>query len=398
MANAQEDDRPLAGLLVIELAGFLAGPFTGTLMAEFGARVVKVEPPQGDPLRRFGTGTEDPDRSLLWLSEARNKTCLTLDLDRPEGVALLKRLLAKADVVIDDAPAGRLTAAGLDWPAFRQAFPQAVLVQASGYGAAGPCRDRPGAGLLAQAFGGLSALAGFPGGPPMVPGTPLMADYTTGLYGFVGAMIALEHRARSGRGQRVDLALYEPVLRQLDEAAVVFGRLGKVRQPEGSGTVTACPHGHFQTRDGKWVAIACTSDKMFARLAGEAMGRPELAGPDLYGPQARRLAARDTVVRLVADWTATLDREALLQVCVAAGVPIGPINSIADIFADPHFRARADLTTITDPQLGPVTVPSVFPKLSRSPGRIDHLGPPRADDAAAAIIRSYGAMDSRDDG
>lgn len=383
MADAEADGRPLAGLLVIELAGFLAGPFAGTLMAEFGARVVKLEPPGGDPLRRFGTGTEDPDRALLWLSESRNKTCLTLDLDRPEGVALLRRLLAKADVVIDDAPDGRLAAAGLDWPAFRRAFPRAVLVQASGYGAAGPYRDRPGAGLLAQAFGGLSALAGFPGGPPMIPGTPLLADYATGLHGFVGAMIALEHRTRSGRGQRVDLALYEPVLRQLDEAAVVYGRMGRVRQPEGAGTVTACPHGHFQTRDGKWVAIACTSDKMFGRLAREAMGRPELAAPDRYGLQASRLAARDDVVRLVADWTASLDREALLEVCVAAGVPIGPINAIADIFADPLFRARGDLTTVDDPALGPVTVPSVFPKLSRSPGRIDRLGPPLTADPAA---------------
>lgn len=344
-------------------------------MAEFGAEVIKVEAPGGDPLRRVGTATEAPDRSLLWLSEARNKTCLTLDIDQPDGMALLHRLIGKADIVIDSTPPGRLAAAGLGWSDLTQRWPSLILVSVSGYGATGPYRDQPAIGLLAQAFGGLSALAGFPGGPPLVPGTPFLADYATGLYGFIGALMALRHRDRTGRGQRVDLGLYEPVLRQLDELALVYGRDGRERAPEGAGTVTACPHGHFRSRDGHWVAIACTSDKMFARLAEDAMGQPDLAAPDRYGVLAKRLAERQAVDRIVADWAASLDREALMGCCVAAEVPIGPLNSIADCVADPHFQARRNIVSIDDPDLGPITVPSVFPRLSLTPGRIDWLGP-----------------------
>jgi succinyl-CoA:(S)-malate CoA-transferase subunit A len=212
----------------------------------------------------------------------------------------------------------------------------------------------------------------------------------------VGALLALRRREQGGRGQVVDIGLYEAVFRQLDELAVAYGFAGKVRQREGAGTVTACPHGHFRTRDDRWVAIACTSDKMFARLA-EAMERPELASAGQYGRQAERLAGRDAVNRLVGDWTQSLSREALMDRCLAVGVPIGRINSIADIAADPHCRAREVVTRIAAEGLGEVAVPSVMPRLSRTPGRVASLGPALGEATAAVLCDLLGLSDDEMD-
>jgi crotonobetainyl-CoA:carnitine CoA-transferase CaiB-like acyl-CoA transferase len=214
-----------------------------------------------------------------------------------------------------------------------------------------------------------------PDGPPVTPGSTSLGDYLAGLYGAIGALVALTHVRAGGPGQVIDVGLYEAVFRVLDELAPAYARNGIVREREGIGTRNACPHGHFPTRDGKWVAIACTTDKMFARLAN-AMGRPELATGDAYGPQQRRLAARETVDRLVAAWTGSLCREQVMARCLAEEVPAGPLNAIDDIFADPQFRARDDLVTVQDPELGAVVVPGVIPKLSATPGRITSLGPP----------------------
>jgi crotonobetainyl-CoA:carnitine CoA-transferase CaiB-like acyl-CoA transferase len=188
-------------------------------------------------------------------------------------------------------------------------------------------------------------------------------------------MLALRDKARTGHGQVIDIGIYEAVFRQLDELAPAYGLNGTVREREGSGSFVAVPHGHFRTREGKWVAIACTTDRMFQRLA-DAMGRPELASSTLYGEQRRRLAARDEVNRIVTEWALALTREELLERCIAREVPVGKLNSIADIFADEHFRARGNLAEVAEDGLGPVTVPNVVPTLSETPGRITNLGPP----------------------
>ncbi|KAF0136817.1 MAG: succinyl-CoA:(S)- malate CoA transferase subunit A [Rhodospirillaceae bacterium] len=208
-----------------------------------------------------------------------------------------------------------------------------------------------------------------------MPGSNPLGDYMSGLYGAIGIMLALRQRQKTGRGQMIDVGIYEAVFRQLDEIAAVYGMFGRIREREGAGTVIACPHGHFRTKDDKWVAIACTTDKMFARLVEDAMSKPELASSGLYGIKAKRLAARKEVDTLVSQWTMSLNREEVMQKCIDAEVPIGQINSIADIFADPHFRARGDLVTITVPEVGEVVAPGVFPRLSRTPGRITSLGP-----------------------
>ncbi len=375
--------RPLEGIRVLDAATFIAAPYCAAILGEFGAEVIKVEQPgTGDPFRRFGTATERDDSSLAWLSEERNKSSVTLNLRAPEGADLFKRLVAKSDVVCENFRPGTLEKWGLGWDILHAVNPALVLLRVTGYGQTGPYRDRPGFARVAHAVGGLTNLAGMPGEMPMTPGSTSLADYMSGLYGAVGILLALRHRDATGEGQYIDLGLYESVFRVLDETAPAYARNGIVREREGAGTTNACPHGHFGTGDGKWVAIACTTNKMFARLA-EAMGRPELADDEHYGRQRVRLAARAEVDRLVEEWTGSMDQARVMEACLAHEVPCGAINTIADIFADPHFKARGNLAAIDEPDLGEIIVPSVVPRLSETPGRIDTLGPPlgNANDA-----------------
>lgn len=362
----------LEGIRVLDLGTFVAGPYCATLLAEFGAEVIKIEPPgEGDSLRKFGTATECGD-TLVWLSESRNKKCVTLNLRKPRGIELLKALVARCDVLVENFRPGVMEKWGLGWDEVHALNPKAVMVRVSAYGQTGPYRSRPGFARVAHAFSGLALLAGEPGRVPVVPGSTSLADYMSGVYGAFGAMVALQARTRTGEGQCVDLGLYEPVFRVLDEIVPAFQRLGVVRERMGADTVNVCPHSHYQTRDGKWIAIACSNDKIFARLAG-AMGRPELASPERYGPRDNRLAARNEVNGIVADWVASLDCADVIARCDAAGTPASLLYSIADIFADPQYAARENIRTL-DSRVGAVAVPGVVPKLSATPGEINWLG------------------------
>jgi len=366
---------PLTGVRVIDVGNFLAGPYAASIMGEFGAEVLKVEHPvAGDPMRHFGTPTRRHDASLAWLSEARNKKSVTIDLRQRRGVELFIRLCAKSDVVVENFRPGTMEEWGLGWQVLHEANPGLVMLRVSGYGQTGPYRRRPGFAHIAHAIGGLSYLAGFPGETPVVPGTAPLGDYISSLYGVIGVMLALRHKEETGRGQVIDIGIYEAVFRHMDELAASYGLFGKVREREGSGSFAAVPHGHFRCKDGHWVAIACTTDKMFERLS-EAMERPELASHLLYGEQRKRLVAREEVNAIVIEWVGSLSREQVLERCVAKEVPIGKLNSIADIFEDEHFRARGNLATIEEEGVGPVVVPGVVPTLSATPGRITNLGP-----------------------
>ncbi|NBC31937.1 MAG: CoA transferase [Alphaproteobacteria bacterium] len=390
---------PLEGIRIVDVGTFIAGPYAAALLGEFGAEVLKVEHPvAGDPFRRFGTPTSRSDSTLAWLSEARNKKSVTIDLRVPKGAELFRRLIAKSDVLIENFRPGRMAEWGLGWDVLREVNPGLVMLQVSGYGQTGPYRDRPGFAHIAHAFGGLSYLAGFPGQTPVVPGSTPLGDYMSSLYGAIGIMLALRQRRETGKGQVIDVGIYEAVFRQLDEIAAAYALYGKVREREGSGTVIACPHGHFRTKDDKWVAIACTNDKMFARLAEDAMDRPELASSSAYGLQAKRLAARKDVDRIVSDWTASMTREELMAKCLKADVPIGSLNNIADIFADEHFRARQVLETVHEPGIGDVVVPRCLPRLSETPGRIRNLGPPlgNATDEVLETLLGFAAHEIRE--
>ena len=368
-------DLPMSGVRVIDVGTFLAGPYAASVMGEFGAEVLKVEHPiAGDPMRRFGTATDRSDATLAWLSEARNRKSVTIDLRQPQGVDLFLRLIAKADVLVENFRPGTMEEWGLGWDVLHAANPRLVMLRVSGYGQTGPYRRRSGFAHIAHAVGGLSYLAGFPGETPVVPGTAPLGDYVSSLYGAIGVLLALRHCKKTGRGQVIDIGIYEAVFRQMDELAASYGMFGKIREREGAGSFVACPHGHFPTKDGHWVAIACTTDKMFERLA-DAMDRPELASSGLYGEQRKRLGARDEVNEIVVNWTTSQTRAELMERCLEHQVPIGQLNSIADIFADEHIQARGNLETAEDPELGHVVVPGVVPTLSETPGRITGLGP-----------------------
>jgi crotonobetainyl-CoA:carnitine CoA-transferase CaiB-like acyl-CoA transferase len=247
-----------------------------------------------------------------------------------------------------------------------------VLVRISAYGQDGPLRAQPGFARIAHAFSGLAYLSGEPGRLPVVPGSTSLADYMSGMYGAIGALVALRARDTTGEGQCVDLALYESVFRVLDEIVPAFQQHGLVRERMGADTVNVCPHSHYQTSDGKWIALACSNDRMFERLA-DAMGRPELASQTRYGDKEARLAARDDVNRIVSDWMSSLDHKTVLSRCAEFDVPASLIFSIADIFEDPQYRARGNIRTL-DSRIGDLAVPDVVPRLSGTPGEIRWLG------------------------
>lgn len=367
------DVQALQGCRVLDVASFLAGPFCATQLGEFGAEVIKVElPGVGDATRRFGTMTECGD-SLPWLSESRNKKCITLDLRKPDGVALIKRLVEQSDVLIENFQPGTMERWGLGWDVLSAINPRLIMVRISGYGQTGPYKDRPGFGRIGNAFGGLSFLAGYPDRAPVTPGSATIPDYMAGLYGALGTLLAMQAREKTGRGQFVDIGLYEPIFRILDELAPAFQKTGYVRQRMGPGTVNVVPHSHYPTRDNRWIAIACTNDKIFARLA-EAMERPELAEPDSWGPLANRERDRVLVDETVGAWTVQFDRAELLRMCEASQVPAGPVYAIDEIFEDPHYAARGNILTVPDSRVGELAVPNVVPRLSDTPGAVRWLG------------------------
>jgi crotonobetainyl-CoA:carnitine CoA-transferase CaiB-like acyl-CoA transferase len=379
MNEPQENDtreapvQALAGIRVLDLGTFIAAPFAATIMGEFGAEVVKLERPgSGDPLRGFGTPSRRGD-TLCWLSEARNKRSLTLDLSQARGREILLQLVPHFDVVCESFRPGTMERWGLGFEELLQRNPRLVMLRVSGFGQTGPLRERPGFARISHAFGGLAHLTGMPGGPPLTPGSTSLADYISGLYGALGVLMALRVRDQVG-GQYIDLALYESIFRVLDDIAGTYAQDGVVRGRLGLGTSNACPHGHFESRDGRWLALACSSDKMFARFAA-MIGRPELAAPDRYGRVARRLANRDEVDGITAEWMRAHDAQDIVERCGRAEVPCALVNTIEDIFADAQFQARENLLTVAAPGAGDCVVPNVIPRLSRTPGSVSRPGP-----------------------
>ena len=383
-----KNDKPLSGVRVLDIACFIAAPYAATLMGEFGADVIKVEHPSGgDPLRQFGTKTDLPNQSLAWLNEARNKRSITLNLSKPEGAEMLKKLAKNCDVICENFRPGTLEKWGLGYDELSKVNPRLILLRISGYGQTGPYKDRPGFARIAHAFGGLTYLSGLPGEIPVTPGSTSLGDYMTGMNGCIGIMMALRHREQTGKGQVIDCALFESVFRILDEIAPRYSFDGFVREPEGTGTLNACPHGHFPCRDDKFIAIACTTDKMFERLTA-AMQRPDLR--EKFGAQSTRLANREIVLSEVEKWTLSFSRDNLIEICTESDVPAGAINSISDIFNDPHFEERQVMKNFHVPNLGKITVPNVIPGLSDSPGAVEFLGPDLGQDNYAIYKQELG--------
>jgi len=366
--------RPLEGMRVIDIATYIAAPYCATLLAEFGAEVIKVEMPGGEPMRNFGTKT-DCGETLVWLSESRNKKCITLNLKSEQGAQMLKDLVKQSDVVCENFQTGTLEKWGLGYDVLAKVNPALVMLRVTGYGQTGPYAGRPGFGRIANAFGGISYLAGDPDGPPVTPGSATLADYMSGLYGALGVLLALKAREKTGKGQVVDMALYESVFRILDELAPAFQQTGKIRERMGAGTVNVVPHSHYPTQDKRWLAIACTNDKIFARLA-TLMGRAEVAGEGIFGTIEKREAQRAQVDQMVTEWTLQHTQQAVIDLCEKGEVPCGPVAAIDELFDNPQYEARDNIAYIDDPRIGKLAIPNVVPRLTDTPGGIDWLGQP----------------------
>ncbi len=366
---------PLAGVRVVELGMLLAGPFTGRLLGDMGAEVIKVEPPgKPDPLREWGKARYR-GRSLWWGVQSRNKKCVTLDLRREKGQGLLLELAKRSDVVVENFRPGTMEKWNLGWERLSEANPGLVLCRVSGYGQTGPYAPRAGFASVAEAMGGIRHINGFPGEPPPRMHVSL-GDSLAGMFAAQGILAALYRRDAlgGGAGQVVDVSLLESCFALLESTVPEYDRLGIVRGPGGTGLKGVAPSNIFKSRDGKWVVIAANADNVFRRLC-EAMGQPELAADERFSTHLARGDHQEEIEGVVAEWAGRHDAEEIHRVLNDAGVICGPIYTIADIFEDEHFRAREMLVEHVDPEFGPYIGPGIVPKFSETPGEIRWSAP-----------------------
>ncbi len=363
----------LDDILVVDLTSIVSGGTTTSLLADFGAHVIKVENPEGgDPLRAWGPSKDGV--SLWWKVVSRNKKSITLNLRLPRGQDLLKGLVAQADVLVENFRPGTLEGWNLGYDVLSAINPRLVMVRISGFGQTGPYCDRPGFGTVAEAMSGLVALSGFADGPPVLPPIPL-ADEVAGLFGTASAMMALHHRdRRDGRGQMIDISLYEPLFRLLIPNIPQYLLLGDVQQRAGNRFPGAAPRNLYRAADGGWLAISATTQRTFERLA-QTMGRPDLITDRRFVDNASRVAHVDELDAIIQDWTAAQPLDRLLQLLEDAEVVAGQVYDVSQVLRDPHYQARDDVVTVRDAEIGELPMPGVIPKFSRTPGRVVHAGP-----------------------
>ena len=363
-------DTPLAGLRVLELGAFIAGPFAGQLLGDLGADVIKIEPPGvGDIMRRYGVRVDG--RSLWWPAIARNKRSVAIDLRDARGRAVARRIAAQCDVVLENFKPGTLAGWGLDYATLAHDNPGVVLVHVSGFGQTGPRAAEPGFGSIGEAMGGIRHTTGEPDRPPARTGVSL-GDSLAGLFAVVGTLAALNERTRSGKGQEVDVAIYEAVL-ALMESTVADYELGGVTRTRSGGVLRdVAPANAYPTLDGHDVVIAGNADAVFARLCA-AMDRPDLAR-DLASHEARA-ARQDPLDVEIAAWTQTMTADDLVTLLRAHDVPVGLINRAPDLATDPHIAAREMIVRLAAGFAGDVPMAGVVPKFSRTPGQIRAVGP-----------------------
>lgn len=383
-AAASISPMALDGIKVIEMGQLIAGPFASKLLGEFGAEVIKIEPPQeGDPLRKWRKIKDGT--SLWWHVQSRNKQSLTLDLKSAEGQDIVRQLVSEADVLIENFRPGTLEEWGLSWEALSALNPRLIMLRISGYGQTGPYRDLPGFGVIGEAMGGLRHLSGYPGQAPVRVGVSI-GDSLSSLYGVIGVLLALQERARSGIGQQIDVALYESVFAMMESLVPEFDVFGYVREPAGSALPGITPSNSYPCNDGSYVLIAGNGDSIYKRLM-TLIGRQDLADdPRLAHNDGR--SQHDTLIdEAIAEWTRRHGRDEVIEALKGARVPAGYPYTAADIVSDPHYLARQMIAS-TDSPIGPLKVPGVLPKLSRTPGRIGKGGPKlgeHTDDVLAGL-------------
>ena len=364
---------PLSDIKVLELGTLIAGPFCSRVFAEFGAQVIKIESPDGgDPLRQWRklhNGT-----SLWWSLQARNKKSVTVNMREPEGQEIVRKLAAGADIVIENFRPGALEKWGLGWDKLSQLNPGLVMVRLSGYGQTGPYRSRAGFGAIGEAMGGLRYVTGYPDRAPVRVGISL-GDAVASLYGVIGALMALRHREVSGgRGQVVDVALYEAVFSLMESLLPEYDTTGFVRERSGASLPGIVPSNTYTTRDGKYVVIGANGDAIFRRMM-TAIGREDLGNDPALARNDGRVARTAELDKVIGDWCAAHDLDRVLEVLAAAQVPSGKIYDIADIVKDLHYQARGMIEQAQLPDGEPMKVPGVVPKMAQTPGGTRWLGP-----------------------
>ncbi|MGZ4211277.1 MAG: CaiB/BaiF CoA transferase family protein [Actinomycetota bacterium] len=362
----------LDGIRVLDLGTRVGAPFAATLLGELGADVIKVEQPgTGDFMRTIGPFKDST--SLWWSVEGRGKRSITLDLSKPQGQAVLRRLVPLSDVLVENFQPGTLERWNLAPDELRALNPRLVLSRVSVYGQDGPYRERPGLDRNGIALGGLLGITGFPDGPPVRPGI-IIADYLTALFNTIGVLAALVERERSGEGQGVELSLYESVLRVMEWTVAGFDRLGIVRERSGNRLANSAPLDNYETADGRFVCIVAGGDGLFPRLA-TAMGREDLLADDRFASLEARARNADAINDVVAAWCRARPLDEIERILVDAQVPVSAVYSVDRIVEDPQVRARGSIVTVDDPVLGPVRQQGPVPRLDRTPLRIARGAP-----------------------
>ena len=394
-AAAASDAGPLSGLKVIEICSTIAGPACARLMADFGADVIKIEPPEGDPVRQMGQHVDDV--SLYAASILRNKRSVVLDLKDAADRAVARALIDRADVLIENNRPGVMERLGLGYDSLCTTNPGLVMVRISGFGQTGPYAPRPGYGAICEALGGVRHMTGDPDRPPARVALAT-TDYLSSVYAAFGAMAAIHARGLTGKGQVVDVALYEAAFTQMEPIVPAHEKLGVVPMREGSNLPSMAPNSSYPTRDGGWVLIAANSQPTWRRLVA-LMQQPEL----LTDPRFETIQARGkpenmkAIDALIADWTRGFDAEPLETLLREGEVPTTRVYTIADIYADPHFAARAMLPQVPHPVLGHTTQAGVVPRLSATPGAVRHTGPDLGADTRAVLCDELGLSTERMD-
>lgn len=381
-------DGPLKGLVVVETGQLIAGPFCGQLLGDMGATVIKIEPPKvGDPMRAWGQGAP-----VWWEVIARNKKSVSIDLRKPEGQDLARRLIDGADVLIENFRPGTLEGWGLGPERLHQSNPGLIVVRMSGYGQNGPYSDRAGFGGIGEAMGGWRNIVGEPDRPPSRVGVSI-GDALAATYGCLGALAALRHRDATGQGQVVDSALYEAVLQVMESLVPEYTATGVSRQRSGAILPGIAPSNVYPCSDGEYL-IGANGEGVFRRLC-EAMGRPELIDDPRYDSHTARGTNQTELDELIADWTRTLTVEELEALMLKHGVPAGRIYKPADMLTDPHFAARKALIQIEDhPRFPGLAMQNVFPKLSATPGSVRSIAPQTVGEHNVEVLGERLGMDT----
>ena len=377
---------PLAGLKVVELGQLIAGPFAAKTLADFGAEVVKIEPPGlGDPLRKWRLLKDGT--SVWWQVQSRNKRSLALDLKETEAQDIVRRLAAEADVLIENFRPGAMEGWGLGPDALLALNPRLIMLRISGYGQTGPYRDRPGFGVVAEAMSGLRHLTGEPGRVPVRVGVSI-GDTLAALHGVIGVLMALHHRQATGQGQVVDVALYEAVFNCMESLLPEYSAFGAVRGPAGSALPGIAPSNAYACADGGYALVAGNGDSIFKRLM-TAIGRDDLGQDPALADNTGRVARVAEIDAAIGEWTARHSVAEVLEVLAAASVPAGRIYTVADIAADPHYRARGMIDEVQMDDGTRLAVPGIVPKLSRTPGGHRRNAPALGQDTDA-VLREIG--------